>query len=389
MKRFLSRSLLFLALASPLRAQEAPEERAVIEVNRDAEVSILCYHDFTDQLPATVERIRTEVLRAQLETLREKGIAVIALSDFLAWRAGKKVIPSPAVVITIDDGWRTVYTDAFPVFREFGVPFSVFLYTSFVDTGRRSLTLGMIRELLQGQGEIGSHSYSHPYPSQIKAFRERGEEAFANFLEREMKSSKKWLEDNFGQPITAYAYPGGIHNDEITAYGLEIGYQALFTVNPARTPWDQQPGLINRFQIFGNDPSTFENAIGFRSLRVSERSPEEEKAPEGVPDLPSLLSPEPESVISSRQPLLQADLSACANLDPESLVMRVSGLGKVPVSFDPSSQLASYRVDRWLRHPDYTVFLYWKQRGAETWEEPITWGFSIDRQAHFSLKSEN
>lgn len=47
-------------------------------------------------------------------------------------RAGKR-IPDNALVVTIDDGYRDVLLDAYPVFREAGIPATVFLITGFLD----------------------------------------------------------------------------------------------------------------------------------------------------------------------------------------------------------------------------------------------------------------
>ncbi|UQT43947.1 polysaccharide deacetylase family protein [Akkermansia muciniphila] len=33
-------------------------------------------------------------------------------------------------MITIDDGWKSVYTDAYPILKETGFPFTIFPYTN-------------------------------------------------------------------------------------------------------------------------------------------------------------------------------------------------------------------------------------------------------------------
>jgi len=42
-------------------------------------------------------------------------------------------VPERAVVITIDDGYRSVYTGAWPILRQYGYPFTVFLYVEAVE----------------------------------------------------------------------------------------------------------------------------------------------------------------------------------------------------------------------------------------------------------------
>jgi len=52
-----------------------------------------------------------------------------------AWATGAP-LPDRAAVVTIDDGYRSIYTVAYPVLRQFQAPAAVFLATEFVDSGR-------------------------------------------------------------------------------------------------------------------------------------------------------------------------------------------------------------------------------------------------------------
>lgn len=40
------------------------------------------------------------------------------MKDFLDWKLGDKQLPAKCVLITIDDGWKSVYTDAYPILRK-------------------------------------------------------------------------------------------------------------------------------------------------------------------------------------------------------------------------------------------------------------------------------
>ena len=58
---------------------------------------------------------------------------VVPLADVVRALRGGAPLPERAAVITIDDGYRSIYTVAYPALREFGLPASVFLTTAFVD----------------------------------------------------------------------------------------------------------------------------------------------------------------------------------------------------------------------------------------------------------------
>ena len=108
-------------------------------------VAILGYHDLAEDLPETAMRIRTSKFRKQMETIRQSGIKVLTLDEFTAWKKGDAKIPENSILITFDDGWKSVYTDAYPILKEFGFPFTIFLYKNYVDGGGKALTEGGLR----------------------------------------------------------------------------------------------------------------------------------------------------------------------------------------------------------------------------------------------------
>lgn len=89
---------------------------------------ILVYHRFGDAPGATSARVLAE----QLDYLRRR-YAFVALSAFERAQFDGVPLPSRAVAITIDDGYRDVFETAWPVFRRYGVPATLFAVTNFID----------------------------------------------------------------------------------------------------------------------------------------------------------------------------------------------------------------------------------------------------------------
>ena len=172
----------WMAVVSPLLGQEPPPETApaaeplrALDVPDDGvRVAVLGYHDFSETERETAMRIRTSKFRKQMEAIRQLGLPVIPMADFIAWKEGTKEIPAKAVVITIDDGWISTYTQAYPILKEFGYPFTIYLYKNYVDGGGKALTTAMIKEMMKHGATIGSHSVTHPFPQAVKASRKRG-----------------------------------------------------------------------------------------------------------------------------------------------------------------------------------------------------------------------
>src|SRR6202790_154519 len=119
---------------SAVIAQATPTPTPAPAVDRSAKVIVFCYHRFEDN-PRDSLAIAPAEFHDQMKQLKDDGIAVIPMKDFLAWRRGEKSIPSKSAVITIDDGYVSGFSVAWPILKEFGYPFTMFIYTNYVNVG--------------------------------------------------------------------------------------------------------------------------------------------------------------------------------------------------------------------------------------------------------------
>lgn len=349
-------------------------------VDDGVRVAVLGYHDFSETAEETHMIISTAKFRAQMERLAAEDVEVVSMADFQAWKAGEKSLPERCVLITIDDGWKSVYTDAFPILREFGFPFTLFLYKNYVDGGGRALTTPMVEEMTRHGATIGSHSVSHPYPSAVKKSRAEGPDAYDRFLREEMGESKRFLEAKFGEAVTTYAYPGGYHTQEMHLLAEEFGYHHLFTVLPGKVTRASDNATLPRYVVLGTHDPIFEAALDFGSRRSADG---------GLPGIdavfatPVPVEPQPGAIVESRMPRIEADFSEFADIDPESLEMKVGGFGVVPAEWDAEARRYAWRVNRRLRTPLCHVEITWRDDAGELPERPLKWSFRIDREAAY------
>lgn len=340
-------------------------------------VSVLGYHDFSTTLKETEMRINTEKFRAQMQYLKDQGLSVISMADFTAWKQGKKAIPPRSVVITIDDGWSSVYTDAYPILKEFRYPFTVFLYTKYIDVQGRSMSLAMIKEMQKNGATIGNHSMSHPYPATVKSQLQKGPKSFTAYLEREMGESKTYLEKTFRQHVSTYCYPGGFHTEEMFAIGQKYQYDHMFTVLPGKIKRSSDDRALPRYVVLGTYDRIFELATEFRDASPVTLG----TAP--IVTTPYPVSPEAGAIINSRLPVIAIDLSSATDLDPQTLVMRVGGFGEVPAVLDPESKQFRWQVNRRLRDSVCQVSVSWKKPNEKNTGTPVRWNFTIDKEAAY------
>lgn len=353
----------------------------VFELNRSAVVSILGYHDFRER-GAEAMVIEAAKFRAQMQSIKDSAIPVIRLSELMEWRRGERNIPEESFVITMDDGWEGVYRYAFPVLKEFGFPFTVYLYKNYVNVGGRSMSWAQIQEMIDsGLCEVGSHSVSH---GSMTAKKGRSEDEYQLFLLNEFKDSKEFLEKNLGLPCTSYAYPYGNYNTMIRDLGHQVGYESLVTVNGSKVTWDTPLGELGRFIVLGDNDAVFQLATRFRgrgSVDSSHFVALDTKDEEGAPHV--VLRPQIDEVVKERMPLIRADLSGlAADIIPDTVRMHLSGLGSVPVVWDTETQTAHFQVPQRLRRETCEVTLSFQRVDGDK-PETLLWRFKIDLAASY------
>ncbi len=343
-------------------------------------VAVLGYHEFSETEPETAMRIRTSKFREQLATIRELGFAVISMSDFISWKNGQKSIPAKSILLTIDDGWKSVYTDAYPILKEFGYPYTIYLYKDYIDGGSKAVTTAMVKEMVKNGATIGSHSTSHPYPQTVKKYIAHGDKEYDQFLDSEMSDSKRYLEQKFKKTVPTYAYPGGFYTDEMLSKAEKIGYSHLFTVQPGKVKRDSPNNILPRYMILGNYDKIFEFAINFRDPAADSAAGMSEGS---VKPLEFPVNPQSGAIVNSRLPNIEVDLTSATNIDPKTLKMQVSGFGEVPANYASAGKLLSWQVNRRLRNKTCTVIVTWKDLEGKPASKPLEWTFQIDRDAAY------
>jgi peptidoglycan/xylan/chitin deacetylase (PgdA/CDA1 family) len=367
------------AIFEAAKPEEAAPKAIAFELNKSAVVAILGYHDFRERGGSPMI-IAAPKFREQMQAIKDSGIPVISLSDVLAWRKGQKNIPEECIVITMDDGWEGVHTYAYPVLKEFGFPFTAYIYKKYVNIGGRSMSWDQIKEMMKNGCEIGSHSVSH---ESLRLKKGRKEADHQIWVLGELKDSKDYLEKNLGITCTSFAYPFGIFDDSTSETALQVGYETLVTVNNQKVTWDTPMGKMGRYIIHGESDTNFKLATSFRGrgdVSSNHFLVANAKDDKGNPLVE--LKPLPEELITERQPLIQANLKGLGEVVPESVRMRIGGLGIVPAHYDRATMTVTYQMPYKLRREDCAVTLNFK-RTADQQDEVVNWRFKVNLAAAY------
>ena len=197
-------------------------------------VACLCYHRFE---PGKGELIINPAdFDAQMKKIKDLHLNVISMQDFLAWRRGEKAIPPRSVLISLDDGWVSGYTEAWPILKKYNFPFTMFIYTDYVrggpKSGGKSMTWEQLADMRDAGVDIECHTTTHSDLRRSK--RGKTAEQYADYLKIELIDSKDMIEQHLAIRVAAIAYPYGNYSTEVEQMCKEAGYEAAFTVNPQK-----------------------------------------------------------------------------------------------------------------------------------------------------------
>ena len=378
------------AARKPLAEADIPPPPAPVKmepvVNKEARVSVLGYHDFTEGTSANDMILNINDFRSQLQAIKDAKLPVISMRQFLDWKQAKADIPAESILITIDDGWKATHTLAMAVLKEFGYPYTVFLYKNYIGVGGRSLTHNEIRELAANGATLSSHSVSHQNMSRRGG---RSEADYDAWLRLELEESYHFLEQNFGDTgavVKTFAFPYGIYSDRALEFAKNFGYEACFTVNGKKTTWDVADMEIGRYVVHGTTLANFDPALDFGGGNVTSAGRKllsESKTETGEEQAPLVsVKPPANTILGNRLPLIEIDLSKLTGVDPASMTLRVTGFGKVPHQFDPATGLVTYQVPQRLRLDTCGVQLTFRHAGSKE-NEVIGWTFQINQLADY------
>jgi peptidoglycan/xylan/chitin deacetylase (PgdA/CDA1 family) len=350
------------ASAAPASPVPTPPHLAV---DRSAKVVVLCYHRFEDNKRDQLA-INPIEFRSQMKQLKDDGIAVISMKDFLAWRRGEKSIPPKSCIITIDDGYISGFNVAWPILKEFGYPFTMFIYTNYVNVGGKSLTWAQLEQMRDAGVDIECHTISHHDLRHAP----KGQD-YMTWLHNEIYTSKDILEQKLGISIVAFAFPYGTYNEVVRKMGMEAGYQALFTVYGQHMGIDAHADQLGRYALDSLHPDLFKTVTDFGAKDGVDPGVEAAQLAAAA----MLTEPMNDEKISNTRPVIKANLASMGNVEPNSVEMRVSGFGLVPAKYDPATKLVSYEFTENLVPKTYTVILSATVDGRKV---ETRWDFTVD-----------
>ncbi len=179
---------------------------------------VVMYHRFgDDRYPTT--NIRLQQFEAHLSELKSGKYAILPLPEIIRRLRHGDALPDRTVGITVDDAFLTVYENAWPRFRDAGIPFTLFASTEPIDQGKPDyMTWDQVREMVEGGVTIGHHSAAH------LSFVRIGPQG----VEEQIRKASARLKTELGQVPEIIAYPYGEVGAAEQAIVKDAGFAAAF-----------------------------------------------------------------------------------------------------------------------------------------------------------------
>ena len=220
-----------------------------------ASLPILMYHRVAEDGPEALVRfkISPRLFAEHVEFLRRSGYTSVTPGQWRAAQRANRPMPGRPVMITFDDGYRDLETNAWPILKRRDFTATVFVVTDHVG-GRAEwdaaygepaplMSWDSLRGLA-GEGlEVGSHGATHRKMSQLPT-----REIYLEALR-----SRRAIEAELGVAPRIFCYPHGDY-DTLTPVALsECGYEMAFSCASGPSTLTQDPFALSRVEVTGED----------------------------------------------------------------------------------------------------------------------------------------
>ncbi len=261
---------LALSYAQPPQTAPADQVRPVVPLGRSAiQVPILMYHyirvnpDPRDNLGADLS-VKPDDFLQQMDWLQANGYHPIDFNDLRGYFLGVKPLPARPVILSFDDGYRDLYTAAYPVLQAHDFKAVAYLVSGSLDAPN-NVTRAQVVEMDRNGVQIGAHTYSH-----LDLTKTSNQE-----LTHQLVDSRADLESLVHHPVVDFCYPAGRFAGGVAAAVEAAGYETATTTEPGTLHSIADRLTWSRVRVHGGEPlDKFAAALAPQEPTVMMRSEE-------------------------------------------------------------------------------------------------------------------
>lgn len=218
-----------------------------------AQAHIFVLHRIDDNRHPSTNTSKEELIK-YFEYLKKNNYKVVTLSTLIKMQ--KQNLPLDKIVVfTIDDGYKSFYKNALPLFKKYNYPFTLFIYVKATNEKWGDFMTWKQVKNSNKFGEIGIHSYAHPHLAKLSN-------------EEIIKDTKKAIEvfkKNLGFVPNMYAYPYGEYNKRVKEI-INRYFKIIANQNPGAFDKSTPINDIDRIALTGK--VNIKNKLKIKVLKI-------------------------------------------------------------------------------------------------------------------------
>ena len=243
------------------------QEISKTEIQNVNYASVLMYHRFGENKYPTTN-IRMDQFSDHIKELIKTKYNVIKIQDGLNAIQNISLVKDRSVIITIDDAYSSVFNNAWPILKKYGLPFTLFVSTDVIDNKTPGyMSWEEIRILRDNGVTIGSQTKSHPHMHNLSE----------NQIVKELEFSNSRFVQEIGSKPEIFAYPYGEYNLNVVKKIKINGFKAAFGQHSGVAHLSLGLYQLPRFamnETYGN-MQRFLLAVNAKPIPISDLSPKD------------------------------------------------------------------------------------------------------------------
>ena len=206
-----------------------------------ANAHIFVYHRFADIKHPSTSTSKAE-LEKEFKYFKDNNYIVVPLERILSKLQNKEKIPNKWIALTIDDAYKSFYTNALDIFKKYNYPFTLYVYVE--ATNRKYsdfMTWNQIKDSSK-HGTIALHSYSHPHLQKLSKEK----------IKKDTQKAIDIFKKNMNFTPRTYAYPYGEYNLLVKNTIKEFNFEAIINQSTGTVSKDSDIFDIHRIALVGD-----------------------------------------------------------------------------------------------------------------------------------------
>ncbi|WP_419771098.1 MAG: polysaccharide deacetylase family protein [Candidatus Marinarcus sp.] len=206
-----------------------------------ANAHIFVYHRFGDDKHASTNTTLQE-LEKEFQYFNDNGYKVVKIEEMIKKLNQKEKIPDNWVALTIDDSYKSFYTNGLPIFKKYNFPFTLAVYVKATEKNYNDfMNWDEIKESAK-YGTIALHSYGHAHLTHLSPE--------AIYKDTQIAFDK--YEKELGYKPTIYVYPYGEYDEKVFNEIKKFNFDAILNQNSGSVNELSNVLDINRIALVGN-----------------------------------------------------------------------------------------------------------------------------------------